>query len=120
MTFAPVQAASIFCAALFLPAVPFIYMRSSAQPWVVSLDVGASAIVCAGLFWAGARLAARPHTLKSLALAVLITWIVSLSAGELGKLHPSVYDPYTVTALKLVPVFLAGWQLAPKARTDEG
>ena len=120
MKFAPVRAAGIFSVAVLAPAIPFIAMFGRRAPSTVALVVALSCAIVFCLFWAGARVAGRPHTPTSLVSVILVTWSFTFATNGLGK-HLSASIPYAdriVELLQFMFVFMAAWQMAPKARTS--
>jgi uncharacterized protein (DUF486 family) len=119
MKFAPVRAAAIFAVGAFAPAIPFVVMFARRAPTAaLTLLLICAVVFC--LFWAGARLGGRPHTVKSLVLAILVTWSFSFSTYGLSKqLFANVaYANRLVELLQFVLVFLMAWRSAPKVPTS--
>jgi|SRR5580704_1824691 hypothetical protein len=118
MKFTPVQAACIFGAAMALPTIPFVLLFAGRAPRAAAIALGAL-VVSAILFWMGARLAKRPHTVKSLILAILGTWSFSYATAGLAKdFFPAATDYHIVAVLEAAFVFLIAWRLAPKAPAE--
>jgi hypothetical protein len=115
MKIAPIRAAGIFLVAMLVPTIPFILEFAQRTPRDVGLLVG-SQLISGILFWAGARVARDPHSVKSLAVVVLGTWSFNYATTGLARdLFPDVsYAKQITMVLQLAFVFMAAWRLAPK------
>jgi len=115
MKIAPIPATGIFLVAMLVPTIPFIIIYGRRVPSATELILG-MVLLSAALFWAGARLARRPHTLKSLAFVILLTWSFNYAINGLQKdlLDVVAYADQFIEVISLAFVFLAAWRLAPK------
>jgi hypothetical protein len=112
MTFKPMRAACIFGASLLLPLAFFLVLIRPAAG-IVGLMLGLVAL-SAALFWAGARIAGRAHTLKSLLRSILAIWVFSFSTAGLGRQFPGMVEDYIVPLLQFAFVFAASWLMVPR------
>jgi len=115
MKFAPFRAAGIFLVAMLVPTIPFILEFAPRAPSDVGLLVGPQ-LISGVLFWAGARVARDPHSVKSLAVVVLGTWGFNYATTGLARdLFPDVsYARQITMVLQFAFAFMAAWRLAPK------
>jgi hypothetical protein len=115
MKFAPFRAAGIFLVVMLVPTIPFVLEFAQHAPWEVGLLVGPQ-LISGILFWAGARVARDPHSVKSLAVVVLGTWSFNYATTGLARdLIPDVsYAKQVTMVLQLAFVFMAAWRLPPK------
>lgn len=120
MKFAPARAAGIFALALMAPPILAVAIFARSAPLALSIVLICPIAFC--VFWAGARVAGRQHTVKSIALAVLITWSFTYSTNGLSKqLFASVpYAGWIDVLLQFVFVFMVAWRFAPKVPTSAG
>lgn len=120
MNFSPFGAAVIYSVALLAPGIAIIPLLGKHAPttttWVLL-----EAPICAALFWTGARIAGRPHTVVSLVLAVLGTWSFILATNGLTKqFYPGHdYIDHAVSVVQLAFVFIVAWRYAPQ-RVNSG
>lgn len=114
MKFVPIRAAGIFTSALAAPAILAVAILLRSVPFALALMLICPIVFC--VFWAGARFAGRPHTVKSITLAVLITWTFTSSTTGLSKqLFAGVaYADWIEVLLQFVFVFMVAWRFAPK------
>ena len=78
----------------------------------------AGGVASAVLFGFGARLAPAPHRIKSIVMAVLLTWTFSYSLDVLSSYIPfgsEIVEGMVAAAFSFTFVFLVGWRLAPRA-----
>jgi hypothetical protein len=115
MKFAPFRAAGIFLVAMLVPTIPFMLEFAQRALSDVGLLVG-SQLISGILFWAGARIARNPHSVKSLAVVVLGTWSFNYATTGLARdvFADVSYAKQITIVVQLAFVFLAAWRLAPK------
>lgn len=120
MKFAPVRAAGIFTLALTIPPILAVAIFARSAPLALGIVLMCPIAFC--VFWAGARVAGRPHTVKSIALAALITWSFTYSTNGLSKqLFSGIsYADWIDVLLQFVFVFMVAWRFAPKVPTSAG
>lgn len=121
MKFAPVPAAGIFSVAVMAPAIPFVAMFDRRSPLIGGLVMVLICAILFCLFWAGARLSKRPHTVMSLVLAILVTWSFVFATNSLSKqfFATVAYAGWITELLQFAFVFLTAWQPTKKASATD-
>jgi hypothetical protein len=117
MKLSPVRAGCVFGIAHALPAVPFAVLHG-ARDWRIVALIVAFCVWFGIAFALGAIAAGRPHSVKSILLAVGAIWSFTSSTNWLAEhnLEGVPWFPWPATlmaAIQSLFVLLAGWRFAP-------
>jgi len=118
MNLQPTPAGCVFGLATLLPAIPFVVLSGARDPLTVGLIVVAA--MGSGIAFAlRATVAGRPHSPKSIILALLGCWSFFSSTNWLAHHHLAEipWFPWVATmiwAIQTIFVFLIGWRFAPR------
>lgn len=118
MKIRPLGAGCIFGLAMFIPAIPYFVSHGVGNLVVVGLVVG-TAMGVGIAFALGATAAGRPHSVKSLALALGVCWSFFSSLSWFANQHLAdvPWFPWQATmfwAIQALFALLVGWRFAPR------
>ena len=114
MKLSPTRAASIYFAT-FLAAAILVTALLGRRALLPVGSVLVAGLISATLFWAGARVAGRPHSIRSLISAILITWSFTYATNGLGN---GFYADIGIMVIQFAFVFMVAWRFAPKIRSS--
>ena len=117
MEFGPLRAACVFVAVTFAPVIALV-----AVGWIrgagMLIGLLVAAVMVGVVFSLGAKLARRPHRVKSLLICILLSWSFSSSLGGLQSIFHfdhGLAPNLIVGLLEIAFVFAVAWRLPPRA-----
>ena len=124
MKFQPLRAAGIFFVGRLALAAVIMAILGLGWPFergsILLVWALVANLIGAILFWAGARIAGRPHTVTSLLSAIWATWTFVCATNFLNKefLADVTYAAPIIALLQFAFIFMMGWWSAPRIRAS--